>query len=426
VGDVGWNTWEELDRVPAVWSDRDRELDFGWPCWEGAPPQAGYALHGATFAACRLRYTAADGGSGAGSVPPAFAYPHASGDEATGASITGGPVYPGGAYPEEYAGRVVFGDFAQDAFRTRRPDGVVEDFGTPGGWGFPVDIQLAPSGNVAYVAVADGVLREIVWTGGNRPPVAVAAATPAAGRTPLRVRFSSAGSHDPDGTPLRYHWDFGDGATDDRPHPRHRFRRPGPWHVRLTVSETGPEGLSATTEVPVFAGDAAPRAEFVSPARRRYAVGDILDVAIASRDDASVRWRAVVHHLGHRHYLTSREGRRGTLVVPDHGNDSHIELQATVREASGATVEISRTLRPRTARVRITTVPPGGTVVVDGTAHATPHAWRAVVGGAHSIPAPSPQEGVAFADWSNGGAASHVIVVPRRGLRLTATFGAVR
>ena len=33
VGDVGWNTWEEIDRVPTP--DRRRSTNFGWPCYEG-------------------------------------------------------------------------------------------------------------------------------------------------------------------------------------------------------------------------------------------------------------------------------------------------------------------------------------------------------------------------------------------------------
>ena len=36
------------------------------------------------------------------------------------------------------------------------------DFGTPGTWGAPVDIQIAPDGNVAYQDVAEfDVLRSV-------------------------------------------------------------------------------------------------------------------------------------------------------------------------------------------------------------------------------------------------------------------------
>jgi Glucose/sorbosone dehydrogenases len=40
IGDVGWNTWEEIDRVVAPASAT--ASNFGWPCYEGASPQGGY------------------------------------------------------------------------------------------------------------------------------------------------------------------------------------------------------------------------------------------------------------------------------------------------------------------------------------------------------------------------------------------------
>ena len=32
IGDVGWNTWEEIDRISGL---RRRRANFGWPCYEG-------------------------------------------------------------------------------------------------------------------------------------------------------------------------------------------------------------------------------------------------------------------------------------------------------------------------------------------------------------------------------------------------------
>src|SRR5204863_311066 len=40
IGDVGWNTWEEINRV--VQPASATASNFGWPCYEGASPQSGY------------------------------------------------------------------------------------------------------------------------------------------------------------------------------------------------------------------------------------------------------------------------------------------------------------------------------------------------------------------------------------------------
>jgi len=46
----------------------------------------------------------------------------------------------------------------------------------------------------------------------NEPPVAVANADPTTGNAPLTVNFSATGSHDPDGSIVKYEWDFGEGT----------------------------------------------------------------------------------------------------------------------------------------------------------------------------------------------------------------------
>ena len=46
----------------------------------------------------------------------------------------------------------------------------------------------------------------------NHIPVASIKATPQAGNAPLHVSFDATASHDDDGVPLTYQWDFGDGS----------------------------------------------------------------------------------------------------------------------------------------------------------------------------------------------------------------------
>src|SRR5262249_34317155 len=94
IGDVGFNTWEEIDFVP-----RDGALgaNFGWNCFEGNHPYSGAP------ASCTP--------PPANYVPPVFEYAHS---PPAGASVTGGYVIRDGALPS-LLGRYVYAD-AEDLF----------------------------------------------------------------------------------------------------------------------------------------------------------------------------------------------------------------------------------------------------------------------------------------------------------------------
>jgi PKD repeat protein len=77
----------------------------------------------------------------------------------------------------------------------------------------------------------------------NQPPVAVLTADTLSGTAPLIVNFSSAGSSDPDGTIVSYHWDFGDQTTSNEANPSHIFNTAGSYTVILTVTDN--DGSSA-------------------------------------------------------------------------------------------------------------------------------------------------------------------------------------
>src|SRR5262249_40215809 len=81
IGDVGWDTWEEVDRLTNP--TPSTPANFGWPCYEGAQQAPAYA----GLDQCTSLYEA---GTAKG---PYFAYNHAnsvaSGD---GCSLTSGSV----------------------------------------------------------------------------------------------------------------------------------------------------------------------------------------------------------------------------------------------------------------------------------------------------------------------------------------------
>ena len=84
----------------------------------------------------------------------------------------------------------------------------------------------------------------------NRAPTAVASA-PAGGSTGDAVAFSSAGSLDPDGDPLQYAWDFGDGSSSTDANPQHAYASPGRYTATLTVVDGRGGSASATVSVAI-------------------------------------------------------------------------------------------------------------------------------------------------------------------------------
>jgi glucose/arabinose dehydrogenase len=86
LGDVGWGTWEEINRLGPV---TDAVVDnFGWPCYEGVARQSGY--DGANLNVCENLYAA----GAVAVVAPHYAYNHRAGSR--GRDVPDGELVDGG------------------------------------------------------------------------------------------------------------------------------------------------------------------------------------------------------------------------------------------------------------------------------------------------------------------------------------------
>ena len=163
LGDVGWDTWEELDRVPDTTSGI--ATNFGWPCYEGNPIQPGY--QSANLAMCNSLYS-----NPSQVTAPVYSYNHASqvipGETCPtgGSSITALAFYQGGSYPASFNGGLFFGDYSRNCiwFMPAGANGVpdpsrVQAFEPSAG--SPVDLKIGPGGDVYYADINGGAIHRI-------------------------------------------------------------------------------------------------------------------------------------------------------------------------------------------------------------------------------------------------------------------------
>jgi PKD repeat protein len=449
VGDVGWNTWEEVNRMTSP--TPSTAVNFGWPCYEGAGSQSGY--DGANLTICENLYTA---GSAIG---PYYNYNHSAsvvaGDGCptnAGSVISAISFYPGGSYPGIYNGALFFGDHSRNCIWAMLPGGN----GLPSASNLrafvvdpnshPVDLAADPAtGDLFYANFDGGQIRRIQYIGGNNPPQAVASANPTSGPVPLTVQFTGSGSSDPDGDALSYSWDLnGDGSYGDSTaaNPSFTYTTAGTYQVTLRVTDArGASSVSAPVTITVGGGNSAPTAVIDTPSPSlTWAVGDSIgfsghatDAQDGNLPASAFTWELIIHHCTtgcHTHLAETRVGvTSGSFAAPDHDYPSSLEIRLTVRDSGGLTGTASVTLQPRTVNLTLQSSPSGLQLTAGSTTARAPFVITAIVNGNIQLTAPNQRyrgKNYVFVSWSDGGAQSHTIRAPATPTTYTATYQRVK
>ena len=426
IGDVGGNDYstaiEEVD-IGA------RGANYGWPNVEA--PNGNPA------------YTA-----------PAYYYPHNGRD----AAITGGFVYHGTQFPSSYQGSYFFADYTQNWIKRLTFDtngnvtGVYNfepaDGSVDGPYGDIVYLTEGPEGALYYldlgysdISGTFGVskIHRIRYINADLPPVVQASASPTEGPTPLTVNFSSAGSSDPEGKPLTYSWDFGDGTpVSTAANPTHIYAAAGPYQARLTVSDGVNSSLS--TPLTISAGN-KPTASIDSPTDGlTFKAGDVIsfsghatDVEDGVLPASAYTWNIDFLHEGHVHPGIPITGvTSGTFAIPTTGHDfsgfTRYRVSLTVTDSSGLQSTTSVIIYPQKVNLTFDAAPAGMTLYLDGIAHTAPFVYDTLIGFNHMIEARDQTIGnntYTFASWSDGGAQTHTIVVPSTAQTYTATYNVI-
>ena len=445
IGDVGWSTWEEINRVL---DPNDSVVEnFGWPCYEGNGRQSGY--DGANLNICENLY-----GNPGAVTAPYHAYHHSANVVPNDGCPTGSSSVAGlefefaaapSSYPAEYDDALFFADYSRDCIwvmlkgaNGHPAPGLIRAFDA--GAANPVNLETGPGGDLFYVDFDGGTIRRIRFTSANQSPTAVAMATPTTGDAPLTVNFNGSGSSDPDPEdPITYAWDLdGDGAFDDSTatQPTYTYTASGSYTASLRVTDS--HGASDTDSVTISVGNTAPTAVITTPtAGTTWEVGDVINFSGSATDAqdgslpaSALSWKLSLQHCPsncHTHVLQTYAGvSAGSFAAPDHEYPSYLELALTATDSGGLTDTETLRLDPRTVTLTFQTTPGGLRLTVNGTQSSATFTRTVIVGSTNTISAVTPQtkgkKSYTFSSWSDSGAQTHTITAPATGTTYTARF----
>ena len=328
VGDVGYNTWEEINRISSVTT----VTNFGWPCYEGTGRQSSYDALNLNL--CENLYAQA------GAVTaPFYTYNHSAKVVAaescpTGSSsITGLAFYTSGSYPSTYKNALFFADYSRQCIWAMLPGtngnpnpSSLQTFAA--GAGAPVQLVAGPVGDIFYVDLIGGKIHRIQYM----TPTAVLLATPTSGKAPLTVSFDATGStHPKPGEPLTYSWDLnGDGTFGDSTaaQPSYTYTVKGSYTVRLRVTDS--HGGSDTVSTVINVSNTAPIPKIVTPlSTLTWKVGTVISFSGSATDAedgtlpaSKLTWSLLVRHCPsncHTHPVQDFVGvASGSFSAPDH------------------------------------------------------------------------------------------------------------
>ncbi|MBI3968024.1 MAG: PQQ-dependent sugar dehydrogenase, partial [Chloroflexi bacterium] len=447
LGEVGWNDWEEINvALPGA--------NFGWPCYEGEEQQPGYA----PYSVCQALYA-----QGTSAIQwPVYTYAH----NGLGASAIGGPFYPGTAYPSEYQGAYFFGDYSLNHVKyfhvdeqNQRLDGPFEFATEVGG---VVNLEIGPDGNLWLIAYTEGALRRYRYaptTNPNGTPPTVTAVSPANGATGVKLASSVTATFDAamdtstltsstvlltsqatTGT-ISATVSYVGATRTVTLVPTGGLQPNTVYTVTIKSGASGAKDIAGTAlaadYVWSFTSTAhqAPTVAIVAPdSSFRFQVGQTVAFSATATDyngqaipAGNLSWKLILHHcVGascHLHPFIEAIGASGTFVAPDHDDGSYAEAVLTATDGEGQSTTVSQLIRPQEVELTFTTSPAGRQLVYGGATYTAPLTRTAIVGATRSVSVPSPQSGQFFLAWSDGGAATHNIVIPAALATYTATLG---
>lgn len=415
IGDVGYNTYEEVDTVTL---GAGAVPNFGWPCYEGPARQSAYdALDIGLCESLYTTNTSMIGGVPSPLVPPKYTWsrfgnnnlasPLPCGSTNGGGASVGGAFVTNPLWPASLNGAYIFADYSRACLMAMPLDGSGQPDPTKvvsiASNVAPVDIKVGPGGDVFYV---DIVAKQLIRIRPASGPSASFTATPTYGALPLSVTFDASATTDANQNEvLSYAWDLdGDGACDDATGVTVQRTYATAATVAITLCVTDQANATDTTSRTIQPGNTPPVIQSVTTSADGvgWKVGDTITYnATASVDGqpvpaSSYVWAVVIQHCDavggaacHSHPLQELPlGPSGSLVTPDHEFYAYLTLTLTVTDASGLSAVRSIDLIPRLSSITVVTDPPGIDVTAGGRSGTSPYTQQFLEGGDAQIIVP--------------------------------------
>jgi glucose/arabinose dehydrogenase/PKD repeat protein len=371
INEVGAGTWEEIN----LWDPSSTSvIDYGWPVREGN------CVRGSRIDC---------GPPPAGLTNPLYAYDHNTGC----AAITGSVFVPNGVWPSSFDNSYLFGDYVCGRIYQMFPNQSVninEPFVSDLGRNSVVTMIFGPHNATQalyYTTISGKVNRLESTSDNNRQPIAQITATPSTGPAPLNVQFSSLGSNDPDGDPLTYDWNFGNGqilTNSVELSPTVIYSRGGVYTATLVVRDNR-NGVSQTASVRIDVDNSPPVPQILTPTlTQRFTVGETLTLTGRATDpedgvltDTKLIWEVRQHHLDVRYpdnqhfhpWLAPTTGNNISTIAPApeelFATPSYLEILLTATDSLGRSTTITQTIRPQQAALTIRTEPEGMELIVN-------------------------------------------------------------
>ncbi len=265
---------------------------------------------------------------------------------------------PDDAYGPLFHDALVFGDYVNDFLYTLALDHSgqpleVNPLSAPGEAGGLVAAAFDDFSDQLYFIEFDNAgglgVKKLVDTT-NKPPIAVANAQPSFGPSPLAVQLVGSGSLDPEGQPLAYAWDFGDGESSSLADPVHEFAHsgaPGPELHTITLTVTDSAQNQSTVILPVSLDNTPPQVAITSPvdgSQFSMAQNTVVPLTAMVSDnefstaELACSWQVTLHHDEHSHPEPPDPSCSSSAVISPVGCDGHTyyyEFTLTVTDPAG-------------------------------------------------------------------------------------------